>query len=83
LRAINLKRESETQSPGVCGADPMSVLLVTIPVSLLLAAGFILFFLHLARADASDPDRDGLLPLDEERPATGNPRSPGKNRPRH
>jgi hypothetical protein len=44
----------------------MTVLLVTIPVSLLLAAGFILFFLHLARTDASDPDRDGLLPLDDD-----------------
>jgi len=46
----------------------MNVLLVTIPVSLLLAAGFILFFLHLARSGSSDPDRDGLLPLDPEHP---------------
>ena len=46
----------------------MSVLLVTIPLSLLLAAGFVLFFLHLARTDASDPDRDSLLPLDDDPP---------------
>lgn len=54
----------------------MNALLVTIPVSLLLAAGFILFFLYLARTDSSDSERDSLLPLDDDPPAPRKPRPP-------
>jgi len=47
-------------------SDRMEVLLLTILVSLLLTTGFVIFFVYLQRNPESDPERDSLLPLEEE-----------------
>lgn len=47
----------------------MAVVPLTLAISLLLVATFIVFFLREhARGASSSPERDSLLPLDEETP---------------
>lgn len=44
----------------------MQALFLTIFLSTLLAAGFVVFFLHLASGNRSDVSRDPLLPLRDD-----------------
>lgn len=53
----------------------MEVLVITILVSVLLAGGFVGFFIYLQKNPYSDPDRDSLLPLDEEKTVPSAPRA--------
>ena len=47
----------------------MAVVPLTLAISLLLVATFIVFFLREhARGASSSPERDSLLPLEEEKP---------------
>ncbi len=45
----------------------MEILLFTIFASLLLAAGFVAFFVYTQKNPDADADRDSLLPLEEEK----------------
>jgi hypothetical protein len=45
----------------------MEVLLFTIFASVLLAAGFVAFFVYTQKNPDADADRDSLLPLEEEK----------------
>lgn len=60
----------------------MEVLLFTVFASILLAAGFVAFFVYTQKNPEADADRDSLLPLEEEhRDATSSgcqTQSPGK-----
>ncbi len=49
----------------------MEVLILTIFVSVLLAMGFVVFFVWQARSGTCDIERDSLLPLDDGKRATG------------
>jgi hypothetical protein len=60
----------------------MGVLVLTIFISVMLALGFVVFFVHQAQNPARDDHRDSLLPFSDETPKGPDKPSDGKQEDR-